>query len=71
MIFNIKFHQVGDGILDLLNSRIAKFNYFSTFLTDQVVMLSALISFFKLGNVLTKLMFDHQVALQKQFYGVV
>ena len=71
MITNVKVHQVGDGILNLLDAGVTKFDNLPAILTNQVIMLFALIGFFKLGDVLPKLMFDHQVAFQQQFNGIV
>jgi len=71
MVFDVKFHQIGNGVLYFLYPGITKLNHLPTFLADQVIMLSALICLFKLGDVFTKLMFDHQIAFLEQFNGIV
>ena len=71
MITDVKIHEIGDGILYLLDARVTKLDYLSAFLTNQVIMLFALISFFELGNVFPKLMFDHKVAFQQKLNGIV
>jgi len=71
VVIDIEIHEIGNGVLDLLYAGIAKFNDFTTFLTYQMIVLFALIGFFKLRNVLAELVLHHQVALQKQFDRVV
>lgn len=71
MVIDVELHKIGDGILNFLDSWIAKFNYLPAFLADQMIMLPALISLLKLGNVFAKLMFDYQIAFQQQFNCVI
>ena len=71
VIVNIKIHQVGDGVLDFLDSGIAKFNHLATVLAYQVVVLFTLIGLFKLGDIFSELMLYNQVAFQKQLDGVI
>lgn len=54
-----------------IDAWIGKFFHFAALLTNEVFMMAVVEGFFELGDVVTKLMFDHQFAIQEQVDGVV
>jgi hypothetical protein len=56
---------------DFLDPGVTKLDHISGIHVDQVIMLHAPIGLFKLGDILTELMFDHQAAIQQQLDGVI
>jgi len=54
-----------------LNAWIAKLYHLSAIGTNQMIMLFGFKSFFKLGNVFPKLVFNDQFAIEQQINGVV
>ena len=53
------------GINNLMDSWIAELDNFSCFDINKMIVLAALIGSFKLGDILTKLMLYHQVAVEQ------
>jgi len=56
---------------DFLDARITEFNDVAGIHVDQVIMLHAAKCLFELGDVLSKLVLDHQAAIQEEFNGIV
>lgn len=60
MVHYIKIQHIFSTPLDLHNPWIAKFKYFFTIGTYQMVVLLVFVSFFKLSHVFTKLVLNDQ-----------
>lgn len=71
MVENFDIEDVFKCGLNLLDPGITKLEYFRTIGKDDVVVLLILMCLFKLGEVLSKLMFPNKVARQQQLCGVV
>ena len=71
MRVDFKIHKITYGLLDLMNARIAKFNYFSAGVTYQVVVLFKFIGSFVLRHGAFKAVFGNQTALQQNVNGIV
>lgn len=71
MVGNHKPQMFGNSRLDLLNSRVAKFDHFPALLANHVVVLFVSIRLLKLRDVFAKLVFADQVARDEQVDGVV
>ena len=65
MIYGDKIIQFTGCINDLMDSRVAEFNNLSCFNINKMIVLSALISSFKLSNILPELMLDYQIAVEQ------
>jgi len=60
------------GCLDNFTySRIAKLDNLTCLNINEMVMLSALVSSFKLSNILAKLVLDHKIAFKQKFDSIV
>lgn len=66
-----KIVQLAGCFDDLLNPRITEFDHIARIHIDQVVMLHAMVCFFKLCDILSELMFDHEAAVQQQLDSIV
>ncbi len=62
MVKHFYIEQIFDGAFDGLNSRIAKLQHFACVSANHVVVLLALMRFFKLSQVLPKLMLSNKIA---------
>lgn len=71
VVTRVEIIDLAGGLNDLLDPGIAEFNHIARFHIDQVIMLHAVVGLFKLRNIFSELVFDHQVAIQQQFDGVV
>jgi len=71
VVRGLEIVQLTGRFYDLLDAGVTEFQYMPGIEIDQVIMLHAPVSFFKLGNVLAELVFDHQVAIEQQFNGIV
>lgn len=71
MVRGFEIVQFTGRFYDLLNAWVTEFQYLSGIKIYQVIMLHAPVCPLKLGNVLAELVFDHQVAIQQQFNGIV
>ena len=71
MVGNFKVQQFTHHTFNLLYPRVAKFNYFFTIHTNNMVMLFITVAFFVLGQVFAKLVLLNQVAANKQFKGII
>jgi hypothetical protein len=71
MIRDGKLKYFTGHFLDLLDTRIAKFKYALAIRADEMIVLFVFEGFLELGQVFTKLVFRNEVAIQKQFDGVV
>ena len=56
---------------DLVDPGIGKLLHFTTFLTNQMFVVTVVKSFLKLGDIIPELMFDHQLTFQQQIYRIV
>ncbi len=65
------FHDICHSFLNFMDPRITVFINSAAGCTDNMVMLLAQIGLLKLSNVFTKLMLDHQPAVQQQFHCVI
>jgi hypothetical protein len=63
--------QLACGADNLLDPRITEFDHIARIHIDQVIMLHAVIGFLKLCDVLSELVFYHQVTIEQQFNGVI
>ena len=59
------------GLDNLLDPGVAKLDNIARIHIDQVIVLHAAVSLFKLGDVLAELMFYNQTAVQQQLNGIV
>lgn len=57
--------------LDVVQARIAKFNHLVAIHTNQVIVVAAGIGFFKLADVLPKLVFGNQKTIDQQIQRIV
>ena len=71
MIGDVELKDFAGHFLDLLNARIAKFKNAFTIRADQMIVLLVFKCFFELRQIFTKLMLGNEVAIQKQFDGIV
>jgi hypothetical protein len=71
MIHRRKAVEVTCSVYNFVDPRIAELNNLPRFKVNKVIVLAALISTFKLGNIFTKLMLDHKITIEKQFYCIV
>ncbi len=71
MVGDLKIQKLTHHAFDLLYSRVAKFNYFFTIYTNDMVMLFITVAFFVLCQVLAKLVLLNQVAGNEQFKGII
>jgi hypothetical protein len=62
VVGHFKAQNITHHALDLLDARVAELQYFSTILTNQVVVLLKGIGFLELCQVLPELMLGNQVA---------
>ena len=60
-----------DGLLDFQQSRVAILHHLAGVKVHKMIMLAELVGTFVLGAIVSELVFDHQVAVQTQFDGVV
>ena len=60
-----------DGLLDLQQPGVAIFHHLTRVKVDKMIVLPELVRALVLGAVVTELVFDHQITVQKQFDGVV
>ena len=67
----VEFEQFPHCILDLLDTGVAKFGYFSTIVADEVVMLPVSVRFFIERQVFAKLMALDEVAVDEEFERVI
>ena len=63
--------QVTGCINNFMNPRIAEFNNPACFNVDKMIMLSALISPFKLSNIFSELMLDYQITIKKKLNSII
>lgn len=68
---NIKVQQLFYRVLNILNSRIAKLSHLLTLHTDQVIVLTAAVRSFILGQILSELMLAYQITLNQQIERVI
>lgn len=68
---DVILHYTRHGFLNFMNPGVAIFIDTTACCTNNVVVLLAFMGLFKLGNVLSELMFDYQAAIQKQFHGII
>jgi len=68
---HIKMKDFLNCILNILNSRVAKFHNTVAFSTNQVIVLFIAIRLLVLREILAKLMFADKVAFYKQVQGIV
>lgn len=68
---HLKLELLGNRVLNLLDTRIAEFNEFSTLRTDQMIVLLTFICALKVCHIFTKLMLDNQTTIKQKFYRVV
>jgi hypothetical protein len=71
VICYLKIERFGRHILYLLNTWVAKLEYFAAILTDKVVVLCKFVRPFEMGNVLSELVLGDQFAFKKQLNRVV
>ena len=71
MRVDFKIHKITYGLLDLMNARIAKFNYFSARITYQVVVLFKFIGTLVLRHGSFKAMLGNQAALKQNVNGII
>ena len=60
-----------DGLLDLQQPRVAVLHHLASVEVHKMVILAEFVRAFVLGAVVSELVFDHQIAVQEQFDGVV
>ena len=65
MVHRGEFVEIACRSYNILDSGITKFNDPSCFNIYEMVMLPALVSLFKLGNVFSELMLDNQITIEK------
>jgi hypothetical protein len=63
--------ELAGGLDDFLDPGVTKLDYIPGIHVNQVIMLHAAVGLFKLGDILTKLMLDHQAAIQQQLDGII
>ena len=63
--------QFARSVYNFMNSGIAELNYLTRFNINKMIVLPALICSFELGNVLSELMFDDQIAIEQQLNGII
>ena len=68
---NIKIQDFARRFLNLLDARIAEFEYALTVHTDQVIVLFVSVGAFKLGLVFAELVFGNKAAVEQQLNGIV
>jgi len=71
MVSDIELQQLTHGVLDLLNSRVAKLEHFATVRTDEVVMLFITIRLFVECQIFPELVPFYQITTHEQIQGVV
>lgn len=71
VMFDLELQDVLCHFLNLLNPWVAKFKYPLTVSADQVIVLFVFVGLFKLGQVLSELVFGDKAAIEKKFDGVV
>jgi len=71
VVADFVFHNCSHGLFDLMDPWIAIFFDPAANGANDVIMLFAGISLFKLSNVLTELVLDHQPAVKQQFHGII
>lgn len=71
MMRDFKIKQLTHHRLNLLDSRIAKFQYSFTINANKVIVLLERIRFFELRKILTKLMLGYEIACKQMFNGIV
>ncbi len=71
MVHDLNIKNLFECGFDVLDAWIAKFNYLTSIRNNNMIVLLILIGLFEVRCVLTELIFPHQVAVEKQFYGIV
>src|SRR5688572_14037176 len=71
MMLNIEVEELFDRILNVLDPGIAEFNHAVTVRADKVIMLPVAEGFFKLRQVLSKLMLAYQVAIDENVKSII
>ena len=71
MVHRGEVMQFARRIYNFMDPGIAEFDDFPGFNINKMIVLAALIGFFKLSNVLAELMFDDQIAIEEQFNGII
>ena len=61
---HLKLELFGNRVLNLLDTRIAEFNEFSTLRTDQMIVLLAFVCALEVRHILTELMLDNQATIE-------
>ena len=71
MVQRCEVMQFAGRIYNFMDPGIAELDDFSCFNINKMIVLTALVGFFKLCDVLPELMFDDQVAIKQQFYCII
>ena len=71
MVRHLHFENIFHIFPDILHPRIRELHDFARVNTNKMVMPFKFVRPFKLGAIVAKLVFCHQVAVQKEFNGII
>jgi len=71
MIHWRKSVKIAGSPYNFLDPRITKLHYFAGFNVNKMIVLTALVGTLELCDILSELVLDNQVAVEKQFYCVI
>ena len=63
--------QFAGSINNFIYPGVAELNNFTCFNINKMIVLSALVCSFKLGNILSKLMLNDQITIEQQLNGII
>jgi hypothetical protein len=71
MVHHFKIKQISYPGLNMMQSWITKFNYFTAISADQMIMLTMTYGFFVLGKARTELVLSYQIAFKQKVQRIV